>query len=939
MSDATRRAVWLGARIALLPALSVAFLVLLGLSSVVYVVDVAPEEFVVQTFGTRYSVPRTPNEPAWTNVVGEPRFSTRQLLFPEAGPVGNGVAVIRGLLNPPQGQENDVRLPLRTGTNRLVHWNPFRARLNLRSEGTDANFRVTIPDASLEIWIGNSQLVHQDIAIPWPRLILAPLGAVFALAAFLATLVSLASRRRPVAGEEAAPFPFVRKDGWICLGLFALGALAIGVIFHRVFEAFPGFGDEMNYLFQAKIFASGHLSVPEPPDPQFFKVAWMDLFGTDGRIWGFHPPGNSVLLMLGTLVGMPDVTIPIVGGLLLVALYLFALEVLPDRRFALLCVLVCATSHYFLSLASSYMAHAPSALCLTLGSFCVLRFTKGGRAALLPAGAALFGAAFLIRPVSAVLLALPIGILVLVKFRFRHLGTYALAILAGLVPASGIFVYTHGIAGKWDTPYAIKGPEMGQTISVRLGKGTETHEKNLFRNVNEYQHRVHSFGILGNLLPAFLPLFLGRRLRSRSLIFLYGAFLFFCVGHSVLHWHGWKWEPRMLYDVSFLFYVLSALGLFSVVRAFDARPRLSAAVAGLLVLPYGWVALKDLPARFATEYEDYNISPKGVLHEVQKKGIHEAIVLFRNEEMYTCYMPQNSVTFDGDVVYAKYVGALENYRLLARFPKKQVFYSHEGMTLQPRTNFFRKDLDTLAKTLRAVPVPDQLVVLPWLEVAPTPLHDTLPGRKLTSDAFLSLLPELSRDASPRVIALAGDAVALEPLLASLFRLRTVPIETESPVVVRILEGILPGSEGRLPGFLMTCYGDPWYHADKVLGQTVVAGVDPTQCPGNERSAIWEARFTLAAATTFELYTESDDGSGIFLDGDMVLDNELGSGHGVKIVRSSVCIDAGEHLLTIKWFNGPGEAYLEAGTLGPDVEKQRFSGRLGPDGPFFFLPRS
>jgi hypothetical protein len=229
-------------------------------------------------------------------------------------------------------------------------------------------------------------------------------------------------------------------------------------------------------------------------------------------------------------------------------------------------------------------------------------------------------------------------------------------------------------------------------------------------------------------------------------------------------------------------------------------------------------------------------------------------------------------------------------------------------------------------------VAEKLVVLPWLEAAPTPLHDMLPGRKLSSDAFLSLLPDLSRDPSPRVIALAGDAVSLEPLLASLFRLRTVPIETESPVVVRVVEGILPGSEGRLPGFLMTCYGDPWYHADKVLAQTVVAGVDPTQCPGNERCHLGGALHGSTEATTFQLYTESDDGSGIFIDGDMVLDNER-LGHGVKIARAEVHRRRGArpHDQVVQ---RPGRGLLEAGTLSEDGEKQRLTAR---DGPFFYLP--
>jgi hypothetical protein len=464
----------------------------------------------------------------------------------------------------------------------------------------------------------------------------------------------------------------VRKDGWISLGLFALGAIAIGVIFHRVFEAFPGFGDEMNYLFQAKIFASGHLSVPEPPDPQFFKVAWMDLFGTDGRIWGFHPPGNSVLLMLGTLVGMPDVTIPIVGGLLLVALYLFALEVLPDRRFALLCVLVGATSHYFLSLASSYMAHAPSALCLTLGSFCVLRFTKGGRAALLPAGAAAFGAVShkagvgrAPRPAHR-------------DPRAREVpqapsGTYALAIdPRGPVPASGIFVHARHL-GKGTRPTRSRARDGTDHLGApRQGPGDAREEP--LPNVNEYQHRVHSFGILGNLLPALPAALPGPPLRSRYLIFLYGSFLFFAVGHSVLHWHGWKWS-RACSTTSRSSSTSCRAWASPSVRAFDARPRRSAPWLAPLVLP--WLGRPEGPARAVRHGVRGLQHPPWASSTRCRKGIHEAIVLFRNEEMYTCYMPQNTAVRRRRGV-RQYVGALENYRLLARFPKKQVFYSARG---------------------------------------------------------------------------------------------------------------------------------------------------------------------------------------------------------------------------------------------------------------------
>ena len=246
----------------------------------------------------------------------------------------------------------------------------------------------------------------------------------------------------------------------------------------------PGFGDEMNYLMEAHLFAAGHLAVPEPAHPEFFRVGWMDMFGEDHRVWGFHPPGNSALLALGWLVGVPWLTVPLVFGGMLAAAYLLARDVLGSHAWALVNVTVVATSHDApFSLSSSYTAHAPSFLVLSLYLLFLLRFARTGRARfLLLLAAACAGAAFCNRPMSAALRRRSC------RFppRWRARGarqrrrTWALALAIGLAVSSLVFLYTWGITGRFTLPYSIKGPEVGQTVWVRLTKSWDVHESNLF---------------------------------------------------------------------------------------------------------------------------------------------------------------------------------------------------------------------------------------------------------------------------------------------------------------------------------------------------------------------------------------------------------------------------------------------------------------------------
>lgn len=878
----------------------------LGASGLRLAVDCSGGEVAVSALGHRFEAfPYPVDDQVKVHFHPQERFSTPQVLLPHRHLLLDGWAALPAALSRRPARPQEFAAPPGTRVE-FLHFNPFRASFTVRGGGRELRLEINIPDASLEAWEGSEKRAAVPLHPPFLRLTVAPLLAALAVAGLLAVPLR---RAVPPASTAADPAPGRSGPRWWEVGVAGVaGALAVGWVLLGVARAMPGFGDEMNYLMQGRIFAAGRLWVPEPPDPEFFRVDWMDMFGSDGKVWGFHPPGNAALLALGWLAGVYWLPVPLLGGAFFAVQYLLAWEVFRRRSLALLHLAVLGSSHYVLSLAGSFMAHLPAALALSIMFLGGLKFLAGGGGRRVVWAALAGGVAFTIRPLGALLAAFPLGVAMLVRGWRRHRRALALAAAVGAAAAAPAFLYTWGITGRFTLPYTIKGPEAPRTLAVRLGRPMQEHLANLYRNLNELQHRVHSAGILGNLALGLLPLWLGRRWgrAGRALALAGGTFAFFAVVHSFLHWYGWKWEPRLLYDVSFLFVLVTTAGVGALVGVGERSrwfllPR-TALLAGLAAV----VAI-DLPYRFSSEYRDYNRAPAGVRDEVRRQGISEAVIFFGAELPYSCYTPFNTPDFAGDPLFARDRGPLANYRLLARFPHRQAFFSADGTALGVMGNFYRRDLERLAGLLSTAGEPRPLVVVPWARVAPSPLLDRLPGLRVEVGELFATLEE---DGGGRVVAVlpgAGDvAVVLEQLYVG-EELATA--EWETAVRVRRVGGRRPGAPAGVPGLAWECFaGQEW--RGQPLAQGVSASVSADLCPGEERSLRWLAHFALPRSAMVELAVTSDDGAGVWIDGKLFLDNGLHATHGRERRTARVELGAGEHTLEIRYFNGPGEAFLE-----------------------------
>lgn len=71
--------------------------------------------------------------------------------------------------------------------------------------------------------------------------------------------------------------------------------------------------------------------------------------------------------------------------------------------------------------------------------------------------------------------------------------------------------------------------------------------------------------------------------------------------------------------------------------------------------------------------------------------------------------------------------------------------------------------------------------------------------------------------------------------------------------------------------------------------------------------------------SYTFSTRSDDGSKLYIDGNLVVDND--GDHGVREKNGSIELEDGNHLIEVLWFNGGGDGWLDVYIEGSGMPKQ------------------
>ena len=96
-------------------------------------------------------------------------------------------------------------------------------------------------------------------------------------------------------------------------------------------------------------------------------------------------------------------------------------------------------------------------------------------------------------------------------------------------------------------------------------------------------------------------------------------------------------------------------------------------------------------------------------------------------------------------------------------------------------------------------------------------------------------------------------------------------------------------------------------------------VESRQLSADNWGMVLEGNFKIDRAGEYTFYLKSDDGSKLYIDDQLVIDND--GDHSLLELKGAKELSAGEHKLRIDYFDAIGEAILELNLEGPGMERQ------------------
>ncbi len=506
---------------------------------------------------------------------------------------------------------------------------------------------------------------------PWRLLLVLAAGLWLALARWAAPARRLA--RRLLLETPFRSFRFL---------LVAAGTLLYATLTWVVFDGLPVLDDDVSALMQARIFATGRLTLPLPSLPDFFWIhCWLGSPQGLAHMCSMYPPGHPLLLLPGQLAGVPWLVTPLFGGGLGAVTAAAGRELFGDKT-GRLAGLLALFSPFVMELSATHLSHIPTAFFLTFALLHVARLIRrgGGWRHGWWAGFGV-GMAFLCRPLTAVMVGTVLALAPLWHWR-RALRAWRPALLAAglvLLAVALYLCYTDIITGDW----RVQGHTLGLGRRGKFGfvklDWVRTHTPALgWRYTLERLGAINA-KLLGWPLPAMLAALapaLLRRADRRDLwllmmpLSLLGVYMGFWYIES-------EFPARYIFCGMPMLLILSARGLLMVSRRAGAP--VHALLTPLLLCNVALFAPTHFAAFKPNHWDVENLLPR-VLEET---GISKAVLFmdsygvlpqrqdFANDFYATGFM-RNNLTFDGDIVFARNLRT-NNWRLAQMYPDRDYY--------------------------------------------------------------------------------------------------------------------------------------------------------------------------------------------------------------------------------------------------------------------------
>ena len=235
-------------------------------------------------------------------------------------------------------------------------------------------------------------------------------------------------------------------DAWYLPAIVGLLWAILPVLVWRGGQPMPLDHDEAAYLLQAQIFAMGRWASPAPPIPDLFGQAHVLVTPV---LASKYPPGHSLLLALGALVGAPALIVFLLNALRVGLVFALARR-LSDAGTALLTVVLLYLGNDQVRFSSSYYSETTSGAALVAAWYCLWRWRDSRRRGWLLVVAFALGWCAITRPWSAVAFALPVGVVVLRDvWRERRWRDLVAAVALGSCVVAVLPLWSWGTLGDW----------------------------------------------------------------------------------------------------------------------------------------------------------------------------------------------------------------------------------------------------------------------------------------------------------------------------------------------------------------------------------------------------------------------------------------------------------------------------------------------------------
>ncbi len=470
----------------------------------------------------------------------------------------------------------------------------------------------------------------------------------------------------------------IRLLVWV---LALLAGCASAILCRLVLGSMPHIPDELAYLYQGKIFASGKLSVEVPSAPDAFTSEWDHILRTGGRWRTIYPPGWPLLLAVGWLIHAPWIINPLLvvfstAGIFHVARLLF------DVRTGLYSVIAFVASPIVLLMGAGFMSHQ-AALCFSIWCvFFLIRATKNdsefsSRTMKNFALAGLFGAfAFVIRPYTATTLLLPAFIWSTARAENRLSAIVNTTL--GATPLLLLFIFYNYLQFDhvFRTGYAFD-PD------ARF-RGSLTGY--FFQHVPWYWSNINRslWGFPWPDLLILLPLVKPHEGQAKdALLFL--CFVCLMFAYSFFYYTDIVYSgPRYVFEAVGFLVILVARGIVVLsdwFKKFSRRIR----IGFLLLFIYPLFVI--LPQAMSYHEQGYHGQPQELVQVVKQRQIDNALILIAGDPfVYRTFFLQNALEPQkGPIVFAKDIPALRE-ELYRAYPRKEVWRLSIQLTFIPGQN-------------------------------------------------------------------------------------------------------------------------------------------------------------------------------------------------------------------------------------------------------------